>query len=106
MSGFASTVAQGFAFGTGSAIAHRAVGAAAGAMSGGSSEQVQPYEAAPVSQYPPQNSYGAPQQNNCNVDQQNFMACLNQNAGNADACQFYFESLQLCQRNQAQQGQM
>lgn len=39
MAGIGATIMQGMAFGTGSAIAHRAVGAAAGAMSGGSDSQ-------------------------------------------------------------------
>jgi hypothetical protein len=38
MAGLGATIMQGMAFGTGSAIAHRAVGAAAGAMSGGSDD--------------------------------------------------------------------
>ena len=38
MSGIGSTIVQGMAFGTGSAIAHRAVGAAAGALSGSSDD--------------------------------------------------------------------
>eukprot|EP01083_Nonionella_stella_P248157 859498_1 len=38
LSGIGSTIAQGMAFGTGSAIAHRAVGAAANALSGDSGE--------------------------------------------------------------------
>lgn len=94
----ASTMAQGFAFGTGSAIAHRAVGAAANALTGGSEE-------APANHAPAPGNYQQPPpmpMNNgasCNVDQQNFMACLNQSAGNVDACQFYFEALQQCQRN-------
>ena len=41
MSGIASTVVQGMAFGTGSAIAHRAVGGVANAMSGDSEPQTQ-----------------------------------------------------------------
>merc|ERR1719384_3113475 len=39
LSGIGSTIAQGMAFGTGSAIAHRAVGAVANSF-GGSDEQV------------------------------------------------------------------
>jgi type IV secretory pathway TrbL component len=34
LSGLGSTIAQGFAFGTGSAVAHRAVGAVADSFSG------------------------------------------------------------------------
>merc|ERR1719491_2149728 len=48
-SGIGSTIAQGMAFGTGSAIAHQAVGAAVGAMSGGGSSSEQA-AAAPAQQ--------------------------------------------------------
>jgi len=44
MSGLMGTMAQGLAFGTGSAVAHRAVGAASNAIFGGS-------DSAPVEQY-------------------------------------------------------
>ena len=53
MAGLGATIMQGMAFGTGSAIAHRAVGAAAGAMSGGSedsSSQPQQQQQQPVAQ--------------------------------------------------------
>merc|ERR1719162_2432101 len=47
LSGIGSTIAQGMAFGTGSAIAHQAIGAVAGVM-GGDGEQpaAQPVERA------------------------------------------------------------
>ena len=44
LSGLGSTIMQGMAFGTGSAIAHRAVGAAAGALSGGGSDNSSQHE--------------------------------------------------------------
>ena len=78
---------------------NRAVGAAASAMTGGGGE------AAPQQQYEQQQ----PQQfqreaaTACSVDQQNLMACLNQNQGNVEACQFFFEALTSCQRSGAQQ---
>merc|ERR1719512_481941 len=50
LSGIGSTIAQGMAFGTGSAIAHRAVGAVAGSFSGDSNEAAPP-TAAPEQQY-------------------------------------------------------
>jgi type IV secretory pathway TrbL component len=43
LSGLGSTIAQGFAFGTGSAIAHRAVGAVADSLTGGSSKVRYPW---------------------------------------------------------------
>ncbi|GAB5030548.1 Hypothetical protein NocV09_00302150 [Nannochloropsis oceanica] len=100
MSGFASTIAQGFAFGTGSAVAHRAVGAAAGAFSG-DSEAPQHHETHPQQvMQQQQHAYGAPAgQQACSLDGQNFQACLQANPGNVDACTFLYEALQQCQRN-------
>merc|ERR1712238_514957 len=40
LSGIGSTIAQGMAFGTGSAMAHQAVGAAVGAVTGGGSDEI------------------------------------------------------------------
>jgi len=93
LSGFMGNVVSGMAFGTGSAIAHRAVGAVAGSMSGGE----QPMAPQEVSQQQ------APVQavNSCAVDQQNFIQCLNANQGSVEACQFYFDSLNACQKGQS-----
>eukprot|EP00968_Pinguiococcus_pyrenoidosus_P001795 scaffold83_cov246-Pinguiococcus_pyrenoidosus.AAC.24 len=92
MSGLLGTVAQGFAFGTGSAVAHRAVGAVAEGISG-SGEKHAPQEHQMQAQ---------PAQGNqmCTVDQQNLINCLQQNNGDAQSCQFFFDSLQNCQQNQ------
>jgi len=96
MSGLASTVAQGMAFGTGSAIAHRAVGAVAGSFSGdgeAAPEQggyEQPQQAAPLNQVG---------QEVCGQDKALFFDCLKSNGGDAQSCQFLYEALQTCQRN-------
>lgn len=75
----------------------QAVGAAAGAISGGGSEQQGAYQ-----QEPQQGAYAAQQPmgaNACQIDAQNFQACLSHNAGNVNACNFLYEALQQCQRN-------
>lgn len=98
MGGLMGSIAQGMAFGTGSAIAHRAVGAVAGSMSGddeGKHQQQEFQQQAPPAQYAAED---AP----CGFDQKNFMACLQANNNNASACSFYFEALQTCQMNQQQ----
>ena len=83
MSGIGGMVAQGMAFGTGSAIAHRAVGAVASSFgSSGESEAPQ----APV------------QQNPCLKNEGEFLQCLRTNNNDIAACQFYFDSLNECQR--------
>jgi hypothetical protein len=94
LSGIGSTIAQGMAFGTGSAIAHRAVGAVAGSFGGGGGGEVAPQE--------PQ--VGAPVMNQqqlqgpCGDDKTMFYECLQINKGDQKACSFLFENLQQCQR--------
>ena len=92
LSGFMGNVVQGMAFGTGSSIAHRAVGAVAGSVSGGEQQPVAPQEAPQQQQAPVQT---------CSVDQQNFIQCLNSNQGSVEACQFYFDTLNACQKGQS-----
>ncbi|KAI2489159.1 hypothetical protein MHU86_25436 [Fragilaria crotonensis] len=92
LSGIGSTIAQGMAFGTGSAIAHRAVGAVAGAMSGGGSEQ------APAQQYDNQPMQQQQLQGACVQDKQMFFECLQVNKGDQQSCSFLYDNLQACQR--------
>ena len=100
LSGIGSTIAQGMAFGTGSAIAHRAVGAVAGSMGGG--------EAAPAEAGAPEYAQGAmPQQQTaiqgaCAQDKTMFYECLQHNKGDQQACHFLYEQLQQCQQGQNQ----
>jgi len=92
LSGLGSTIAQGFAFGTGSAIAHRAVGAVANSF-GGSEEQVQ---------QPQQNQYQVPlqQPQTVCIDFQNqFNYCMQRSNGNVSECQDLFNELAQCQQN-------
>lgn len=94
LSGLGSTIMQGMAFGTGSAIAHRAVGAVAGAMTGGGSDQPQqqqaPAVAAPATNY--DNSA-------CQVDLTAFNRCMKESGNNVTDCDFYYQALQQCQSN-------
>ena len=100
MSGIGSTIAQGMAFGTGSAIAHRAVGAVAGAVTGGGSEEpAQHYEAPAVQQgQMPSSASDA-----CQIDKQNFFECLKMNNGDAQSCQFLYDAMKQCQTGAQQQ---
>ncbi|CAM9935680.1 unnamed protein product [Ascophyllum nodosum] len=88
LSGMASTMAQGFAFGSGSAVAHRAVGAV---MGGGGSSSAEHAE------QPSAQSNQQPQIDPCDMDKQNFGQCLQNNNNDVTACQFVFEALQTCQ---------
>jgi len=95
LSGLGSTIAQGFAFGTGSAVAHQAVGAAVGAMSGGGSSSGQ---AAPMEQeqaFDANSLHGSA----CGNDKQLFFDCLKANNGDDQSCSFLFEQLQACQQH-------
>ena len=73
------TMAQGFAFGTGSSIARGAVGAAGDALFGGSSEQA----AQPAAQ---QAAAAPAAQDACAVDKRAFYQCLETSNGDADKC--------------------
>lgn len=89
LGGLMSTVASGMAFGTGSAIAHRAVGAVTGSF-GGSSEAEQE---APVVEAAEQSQ---PQAQACFRDQKAFLDCLNVNQNDISSCQFYLDQFNQC----------
>ena len=101
LSGIGSTIAQGMAFGTGSAIAHRAVGAVANSMGGGSDsapEEQHQVEVAPA-------QMGQQQlQGPCAYDKEMFFDCLKVNKGDQEACSFLYQQLQSCQRNETTFG--
>ncbi|RQM20601.1 hypothetical protein B5M09_009371 [Aphanomyces astaci] len=92
MSGLLGTVASGMAFGTGSAIAHRAVGAVANSF-GGSSDEAHHETPAAVP------AAAAPAQNACSNDHKAFMDCLNANQNNVSSCQYYFDQYNRCNNN-------
>jgi len=99
MSGFGGMVAQGMALGVGSSIGHRAVDGAMGMFSGGSSsDEAQPSQTAP--QPIPQQQQALGNVNEvCAIDQKELMQCLQENAQNAAACDYYFQALRACQEN-------
>ena len=102
MSGMMGSVMQGMAFGTGSAIAHRAVGAAAGAMSGdGDSESASDNATANTSAGAEANQ----QPQSCDVDTNKFYECLDEKGGNISECQFFFDMMQQCQKESEQRSQ-
>ncbi len=104
LSGIGSTIAQGMAFGTGSAIAHRAVGAVAGSLSGGSDEtgQVMQQQQEGVPQMQQQQMPQEQLQGACAQDKQMFFECLKVNQGDQQSCSFLYDTLQQCQRNESQ----
>ena len=100
LSGIGSTIAQGMAFGTGSAIAHQAVGAVAGSLSGGGSSD--PAQEQQQQQQPQQQGFDAVQGGACGNDKQLFFDCLKANNGDAQSCSFLYEQLQQCQQQSSQ----
>lgn len=85
-------MAQGFAFGTGSAIARTAVDS----MFGGHSSAPAPAPvAASAPAAPATSGYTGPEA--CRVDYTAFNDCLRANKNDAVACEFYFNSLKQCQ---------
>ncbi|TMW63527.1 hypothetical protein Poli38472_002468 [Pythium oligandrum] len=92
MSGLMGTVAQGMAFGTGSAMAHRAVGAVANSF-GGSDAPAEAVEAqAPVAHQG---------EDACINNQKAFLDCLNVNRNDISSCQFYLDQFNQCKQQSA-----
>ena len=90
LSGLGGMVVQGMAFGGGSAIAHRAIGAAAGAMGGGDGEAASPAQGAAGEQEEPP----------CVLQANKFYQCLDDNGGNISACQIFFDAMSQCQKDE------
>jgi hypothetical protein len=90
MGGIGGMVAQGMAFGAGSAIAHRAIGAAADGLSGSGAEGVTEGQ-----EQRQQQDLGP-----CGEPKNLLYQCLEQQQGSASACQYYFDALRTCQENQ------
>jgi len=87
MSGLMGTMASGMAFGAGSAVAHKAVDAAANSLFGGDKPAASASAPAPV--------MGGP----CSLEHQSFLKCLERNNNDASACSSFFENLSACQRD-------
>ncbi|KAI3448222.1 hypothetical protein Pfo_004887 [Paulownia fortunei] len=89
-----STIAQGMAFGTGSAVAHRAVDAVMGPRT--IQHETAVSEAA-VSPAPSATSMGG--SDACGVHSKAFQDCLNGYGNDISKCQFYMDMLAECRRN-------
>jgi len=90
---------QGMAFGTGSAVAHRAVDAVAGPRTI-HVDHGQQGEAAPAQQgWAGSSQNAAPDANACNDDLMNFQSCLRDNNNNMSQCKFFLDVLNTCQTN-------
>lgn len=79
------------AMGTGSAIAHRAVGAVMGPVSSYGTSSAPEGQAAPQAAEP---------QGQCGNQMKAFNDCINQNVGDINKCQVYVDMLQACKRGE------
>ncbi|KAL2905894.1 Uncharacterized protein RDABS01_004604 [Bienertia sinuspersici] len=91
LGGIGSTIAQGMAFGTGSAMAHRAVDAVVGPRTI-QHETVGAAEAQPA---PTSSSAG----DACGIHNKAFQDCLNNFGSDISKCQFYLDMLTDCRKN-------
>ncbi|KAH7517638.1 hypothetical protein FEM48_Zijuj09G0085900 [Ziziphus jujuba var. spinosa] len=93
LGGIGSTIAQGMAFGTGSAMAHRAVDAVMGPRT--IQHETVVSEAAAAA--PNASSVGG--SDACNVHMKAFQDCLNNYGNEINKCQFYMDMLSECKKN-------
>ncbi|XP_073005186.1 uncharacterized protein [Typha latifolia] len=93
LGGIGSTIAQGMAFGTGSAMAHRAVDAVMGPRT--IQHETVAAEAPASSAAPMGNAAGT---DACNIHSKAFQDCVNNFGSDISKCQFYLDMLNECRR--------
>ncbi|XP_031391180.1 hemiasterlin resistant protein 1-like [Punica granatum] len=96
LGGIGSTIAQGMAFGTGSAVAHRAVDAVMGPRTIQHETVVSEVAASPAPA-PTSSSIGGADA--CSVHSKAFQDCLNNFGNDISKCQFYMDMLSECRKN-------
>ncbi|KAJ8571124.1 hypothetical protein K7X08_038096 [Anisodus acutangulus] len=94
LSGIGSTIAQGMAFGTGSAVAHRAVDAVMGPRT----IQHEAVVAEAAAAAPASTTSGAGS-DACSMHTKAFQDCINSSGSDIGKCQFYMDMLSECRRN-------
>ncbi|CAI9104135.1 OLC1v1002756C1 [Oldenlandia corymbosa var. corymbosa] len=97
LGGIGSTIAQGMAFGTGSAVAHRAVDAVMGPRTI-QHETVVTEAATAAAPAPASNAMGI-SSDACNNHAKAFQDCLNGYGNDISKCQFYMDMLSECRRS-------
>ncbi|KAJ8548159.1 hypothetical protein K7X08_021395 [Anisodus acutangulus] len=93
LSGIGSTIAQGMAFGTGSAVAHRAVDAVMGPRT---IQHETVASQAPAAAAPTTSGAGS---DACSMHSKAFQDCINSSGSDIGKCQFYMDMLSECRRN-------
>ncbi|WOK99380.1 hypothetical protein Cni_G08092 [Canna indica] len=96
LGGIGSTIAQGVAFGTGSAIAHRAVDAVMGPRT--IQHETVVSEAPAAASAPMGNAVGT---DACNIHSKAFQDCINNYGSDISKCQFYLDMLNECRKTSA-----
>ncbi|KAI3525533.1 hypothetical protein L1887_04389 [Cichorium endivia] len=91
LGGIGSTIAQGLAFGTGSAVAHRAVDSIMGPRT------IQ-HETVPGAAVP-EASTNTSVSDACGMHSKAFTDCINSSGNDISKCQFYMDMLSECRRN-------
>ncbi|PON52932.1 Cysteine alpha-hairpin motif superfamily [Parasponia andersonii] len=94
LGGIGSTIAQGMAFGTGSAVAHRAVDAVLGPRTIQHETVVSEAVAVPA---PTASSMGGADA--CNIHSKAFQDCISSYGSDISKCQFYMDMLAECRKN-------
>ncbi|XP_042452468.1 hemiasterlin resistant protein 1-like isoform X2 [Zingiber officinale] len=89
---FVATIKEGFGFGAGSALAHRAIEAVLGPRSIKLETVVSPAPTAP----PPVNA--SLESDACNIHSKAFQDCVNNFGSDVSKCQFYLDVLNECRR--------
>ncbi|KAI3774618.1 hypothetical protein L1987_49177 [Smallanthus sonchifolius] len=90
LGGIGSTIAQGMAFGTGSAVAHRAVDAVMGPRT------IQ-HETVPAA-VPEAAAASSPYSDACGMHYKAFQDCINSSGSDIGKCQFYMDMLSECRK--------
>ncbi|KAF3544753.1 hypothetical protein DY000_02005851 [Brassica cretica] len=93
LSGIGSTIAQGMAFGTGSAVAHRAVDAVMGPRT----IQHEGVETASASASAAAGMFSS----SCDLHAKAFQDCVSSYGSDISRCQFYMDMLSECRKNSA-----
>ncbi|KAH7860860.1 hypothetical protein Vadar_018860 [Vaccinium darrowii] len=95
LGGLGATIAQGMAFGTGSAVAHRAVDAVMGPRT--IQHETVASESSAAAPAPAMNSMSGADA--CNLHSKAFQDCLTSYGSDISKCQFYLDMLTECRRN-------
>eukprot|EP00249_Psilotum_nudum_P004800 c18296_g1_i1 orf=878-1351(-) len=96
LGGIAGTIAEGMAFGTGSAIAHRAVDAVVGPRVVQHEHNVMEAPAVAPASTPSAAAVGS---DSCSYQSRSLQDCISSNGNDISKCQFYLDMLNECRKS-------